>query len=795
MKIAKTFDTRLAKNYYAETTPIYYVNAIPGAGKTYQFIELAYTHVTNKVRSVLVYAAPSIKLINQVVADLVARGVPAHKIKKVVSGNEKGGRVADRFRDALVGSVSRDVERVPDGTILVTTHECLARAAPDMPGKDRVCLVYDEARACLQSNYSVQLPPNMYEYLRSTQTHINKDGQEIRTRLINQELVVELPGEKKEEMYVWTWNNYKLPVPDKKTIESMLPRNKQTERRAERIHNFIEFVHSSSIDVYVMVKEPTKSKPQYTINNIFSPARMFYGYGKVLILSAFFETSEMYHFLARSVVQRTSDVSLTLQDITLSFVDKKRLLKILVDRLSNTEITYILDLNGRTLTKSEMFEGIVVDGELSEDQKKDLAIEWQKLGGKKRAPSYRKIARLQDKDEDDYGVENFGTRDMSSYSKLLATHLENYHPSVIRYMTERAIDLQQAWLKHMKMPQEELLVGVNATYKTQDTDIGNVWEAEGLDYLNKRIKRWKVDKKTRNIIKKVSMVCHGDNSMRNHHTIAFLASMKYNREQKKFLRYLAADYDSSTARTIDYALQVLFRCNVRVAQSDAKCLLIVTDKELAHKLSSHFRELACKLTGKKCSSVLRVIPPTGIIDYRFPTLLRYDTPYNSENHSKSRVKYETSAKGRVLAELKKIYLQSSDGKKYHTLTVQISRARKDKDEELVAQLIKKRKKLMTLSQWKKTSEGATAFQKLTAPKKSNEQKLLSVLNNPDFWPAERSKRLPLILAAHAAGIKRKDITAYPGDGLKKNWPKEIKWEKGDPVAFILGKAKKAGVAF
>jgi hypothetical protein len=786
---AKIYDTSIPVIMGDNITPVDYVNALPGAGKTYQFIKAAVRHVRDKHNSVLVYAAPTDKLLQQVARDLVlGAAVPPSKIRKITS-NGTSGRVADRFHSALLGD-----KAVADGTILLVTHECIAKVPHLMRGKRRVTLVYDEARACLQDNYSLRLPDDVYDFfLNHHLAHDMRDGRKFKGALIQP--VVGLEVGEGSTLEVWKWTNPGVAFPDVLFIESLLPESSQKRIQAKRIHEFLENVHSSSIDVYVSVTKK-QNKPYYEVNNVFSPTRMFYGYGKVLILSAFFEDSQMYHFLTNPFVDAEFPVKLTHQD---HYIDPKRM-KQIINRLKNVHLTYIFDLGSRELTKTEMVEGLVSYGQLNQKVTQQLAKDWKEAFGKNKVSSYRSIYKEYESSATDI-VSQFSNQDLSKQFKLL----EKYkfvdtirNSSIVRYMVERSLEIQRAWFKNNGLPVEALLTGINATFRNRSNPkiIHSLWETEDIESINMLTNIYKpdVDKK---IIVELPMVSHGINAYENYHSAAFLATMKYNPSETGFLRSSVPSYNPAIDRTIDYALQVLFRCNVRVADSKDPCLLIVTDKAIAEALHKRFQSILPKTEPLK-ARVLSIVSPELIVrNWKFDSILSYSTPYDKKAQKQANNKYHATDKGQLTKELKKLYESSDAGRAYIAITMKISRYKKqDKD---VTSLLAERLQLMSVAQWKKSDEGIEAFRKLTAPVKSTEQKLLTVLNDSRFWDSkDRGERLPHVLAAKCAGIQRESITVYPStDGYPpvKNWNNKEWNGHCTPAQFILARAKSLGIRF
>jgi len=772
-----------------EVTRIDYVNALPGAGKTHQFLKAAVNHVKNKQsNSVLVYAAPTKILLDQVSTDLTMKAnISKDKIKQITA-EEGTGRVQDRFHDALLGDLA-----VADGTILLVTHECIAKVPMLMEGKRRVTLVYDEARACLQDNYSLNLPENVYDFfLNPKLAHETRDGRKFRGALIQP--VVSMEVGEGSRLEVWKWQNPGIEFPSQQFIESLLPDSTQKRTQAQRIHEFLENVHSSSIDVYVSVTKKT-NKPYYEVNNVFSPTRMFYSYGKVLILSAFFDSSQMYHFLTNPCVDPEFPVNLNRLN---NYIDPKRM-KNIINRLKNVQLTYVFDFGDRELTKTQMVEGLVVKGQLNTKVANDLASDWKASFGKNRVHTYRSVQGVQENSATAM-VEQFNNVDLSKQFKLMDKyHFEDIisNSSVVRYMVQRSLDLQKAWFKKNNLAAEALPIGVNASFRSQSNPkvTHPLWIKENINGFNKMKKMYEPDAKG-NIIRKLPMVSHGLNRWKLCHSAAFLATMKYSPNETRFLKSSVPSYDPSIDRTVDYAIQVLFRSNVRMADSKDPCLLIVTDKAIANAIHKRFQTILAENESMKARVLSIVSPDLIMAKYQFDSILSYSTPYDKEVQKAANGKYQETDNGQLNLQLKKLYDKSEHGARYSSLTTRIGQLKKQGED--VNDLKEERSNLMSLAQWKKSAEGIATLKKLTAPVKSMQHKLLTVLNDSRFWSGDRAKRLPHVLAAKCAGIQREAITAYPsGDGHPpiKNW-NDKEW-KGHctPEQFILSRAKALNIQF
>ncbi|AQQ46736.1 hypothetical protein KDW67_34465 [Burkholderia cenocepacia] len=798
---------------------INYVNAFPGTGKTYAFIHnVALPHVRNRHNSILVYAAPTAALLSEVEQELIANGLTNKQVYTITSETTKK-RVADTLQTALIGRRAtpqqQKIDPLPDGCIVLTTHECIARFPYDAPGRNRVSLVYDEARACLQENYALNMPDAVFQFLTEPRPYpvLDEEGEPTgryqKRRCIRQTEVeaVETPDSKQSfSLSIWKWN-HACPMPDNAALTSMVPVTKQQAKRVAALTEFLNNVQASGLDMYVSIKRDAK-KAEYRISNVLSPARMFRGFGSVLILSAMFESSQMFRFLSSPAEDTTYPP--VLRDITKEYVSRKRVNKLL-QRMRNVYITYALDLGNRTISKGDLFYGLAVPG-LDKDAVTELNREWSAIHGGRRPREY-----FSEFDRYD-GAPRAGTieEDNSAQEAFMARLVQaGATGSVLQHLTETALRLQRAFFKEHGLKRETLPVIVNPSYR-EDFAARNAvtptWTAHGLDKINLRTVEYPAPKSGA-LIEQVPVVSHGQNKWGGLHSIAFLASMKYNNEECAILQHTIPEYDPAIDRTFDYALQGLWRANVRRV-TDKPVLLIVPDRYLAERLQARFHALAKEFLGddyarvveddelqaESHSPVLPILAPHRLIQgYEEPTILLY-APNDKESMRRRDQNRKASVRGIALAGARAAYRRSPDGTRYSALSVAITRARKAGKDTTAMEA--ERASLQTFAQWKRTPDGLAALEGIrneNRSQRSTRDKLLTVLNTPEFWAPSRSERLVYCLAALHAGIKREEVTAYPTEGgtiPRKNWNDNKTWMlNAKPDAYILARAKTLGIKF
>lgn len=760
---------------------IHYVNALPGAGKTWTFDhKIALPHVKEKHNSLLVYAAPTARLLHEREQSLLDLGV-TRKHLMVITSEDTSIPVAEQFRQAVAGTP--DKKGLPDGSIILCTHECVARIPDNLKAKDRIVLVYDEARACLQDNYALHLPEDVYGYLTEPQEHLTENGKRVKVRLLTKLPVYEASNaEDSESVYIWRWTNHRIPLPTLQQLQDFLPRTNRQRGRAANILDFLKNVHSSSLDVYVSI-ERKAATAEYVVSNVFSPSRMFKGYAKVLILSAFFESSQMYQFLAKS--NQIDNDPLDLEDITKGYIDRKRVTKLL-RRLRNTYLTYVFDLDGRTLTKSEMQQAIVVESPVSKSMAKAVHAKWHELYPSK-PEFYRTVY-------DSYVDRDARASRMSDEARdlpyrMMAALDDRFKllGGVIPYMVHTAIRLQQSFMTKMKLPAESLPVGINPRYNSYNERELKIWDAEGLDQLNLQTKRYKkpVDG---DIIMKLPIAAHGLNAYQALRSCAFLAAMKYSKREQTFLKRTIAEYNPTVDRTLDYALQLLWRCNVRMPSEDP-AILIVTDRKLAEELQTRFYKIARHWL-KSSTDVLPILDPRKLLkNYVSPTILRY-TFDTTEGQKRSNENRKTSVKGKEAAELKRLYMASPHGPRYYQLSNQISYAKKNGKE--FASLVRERDKVLSLAQWKVTKEGVAAYQSLNK-KFDRVAAAREALQHLDATKLRgRNERLKIlsVIKRECPELKADAKAWYTGDNFEHNWETAQDYGKRYNLGWLFDQRKK-----
>ena len=262
---------------------IFYLDSLPGTGKTRYFLKEA----RKPTEDLIFYVSPTHLLLDQVYADLLSteglsRGEHPVEEERIYRFNGSASlgmfRVRDHVLRILDGGVDDSgAERppAPPGSIFLLTHECFLRL-PLLKRQKEIRVYFDEAR---------KLVINKEEPLRF------RKGQDL-------------------ESFKDALRQYGFPVPGTPFIRFSVPlrvsaavsakraSDKFSESRAQfnTLVDVFQMASNPRLDLYVYVRED-EHRSEYRFQEIIVPRRLFEGYKYVLLLSAYFPDSQMFHLL------------------------------------------------------------------------------------------------------------------------------------------------------------------------------------------------------------------------------------------------------------------------------------------------------------------------------------------------------------------------------------------------------------------------------------------------------------------------------------------------------------------
>lgn len=631
-------------------TEIHYVNSYPGAGKTYKALRIAATTLNTAAHSdhVLVYAAPTDLLLQQFYDDLaktvktVRHMQNVHIISSKSSTTSSKTTVAQRFSGLLnsMRTGSTGIKKIPNGSVILCTHACIGSIPTNMPGKNRVSMIFDEARQCVQKEFKVTVPLRVMDTIKNDCIYIHD-------------------AVTSTSVARWSW------VPDAKPFNEAQVKElwgkTPAKKTLDRFMSFLEHIRNGAMHVWVSRDEHTIDAEEVGVNVILSPERLFYGYGRVLILSAFFEHSQMYHLLKRKEVDMNTKVGrdrylilerqdrVKLHNVTDQLIDSKRVTKIKEGRLSKAVMTYVFE--NESLSKYHIQRGIVIPQtkhrKIKKYNQRYHELFCQEKNGVKVPETYRRMFELMNHDR------SFFEPDVLPRLELIES-MAPIKLSVVQYLVAASSKIQRYWLDANAMPHEAMLLCINA--KEHSKSHQSLYVQERIDEL--------LNKKRERVIR-VPVMSQGLNEWSSHHTAAFLATVKLSAQQIKFLKQIIPGYDPDLDRTVDQCIQFIFRSSIRKAESASRCLLIVSDRKLAESVN------------KTLGSPLEIIAPEKLVDTWTPYgIAVYSGVEDSESKSVRNREYRSSESGRaVRKEHDRKRATDEQRKAYVRLSVAITRTR------------------------------------------------------------------------------------------------------------------------
>jgi len=327
----------------------YYIDAMPGAGKTEYFVSRAVKLLmTDDPRIILVYVAPTVALIREAYARVLVRLEDELDLKPKAWARAKARAIANTFVVAnpnsvervfkpkkdetrhlqyqvisdppsfalnyLFGITSRDDYRsrkytrgffhslegpVPFGSLIMTTHESFVRvrrfdeADSSFDLLKKMEIIFDEARKCVLSSKRMVLK-NSYmrlllldlmdiEVVKAKSTPLLK-GLTMSQWTLGQVATLKSADEFKQRFQVPSLTLLPAQVRD---IRSQFEKAAASEGRGAM---FL----LSNFNPEDMIDRAERNVLLYLVQK---PTSLFDGYGRVILTSAFFRDSQMFHFL------------------------------------------------------------------------------------------------------------------------------------------------------------------------------------------------------------------------------------------------------------------------------------------------------------------------------------------------------------------------------------------------------------------------------------------------------------------------------------------------------------------
>lgn len=315
----------------------HYIDAMPGSGKTQYFVNHAVKLLTQGGTHILVYVAPTAQLLvetlrrvrkvvgseltdkillvaSEINLDSALKGLshPLIKDQPVTALNYLFGLISEeqykktRYKRGFTHSLSGPVRA---GQIVMTTHESFVRLNRlDLTDRDfylmqRMTVIFDEARGCVLSPVVFHIPKGEWQRLWQSISVSTITSEERSYR--KSEGLPEIKLEKGDKPYhLFEIKDMKKSSEIQEIFEvpgpSLLPKYIKDLRAM-----FNEYRHGRG-SIYIMCNaqlsdlyNPRPNVEKIVVQIVMRPTSLFDNYKNVILTSAFFADSQMYHFLKK----------------------------------------------------------------------------------------------------------------------------------------------------------------------------------------------------------------------------------------------------------------------------------------------------------------------------------------------------------------------------------------------------------------------------------------------------------------------------------------------------------------
>ena len=350
---------------------IEYIDATPAAGKTREARRLIINHIATNASHIVVYAAPTHKLLDEVtlgLKDATMEGRFEKRVVRIQPGKKEAPALQYGYLLGLVSEkeAKHGLRNRPDlfaylkgmkgkCRIILCTHECLIRANKGESKESAAAtVIFDEARNCVLRDLEVKVSKQALD-------HISEVFNLAKTGASKKE--VEVDGGKYSSS-LFTLDGKSFPTPQALMAKFNVSELKDLPDYVRSLYAMKSTCVGGRADILIEVLTPINGKTgqKAYIVGLSRPSSIFEGYGRVIVMSAYFTHSQMYHLLLNAHVghQRGAQ-SFTLVPYRTSKDFRERSRTITANSLKNIRIGALLTgtRSGR-LTSTFLSTGLVV---------------------------------------------------------------------------------------------------------------------------------------------------------------------------------------------------------------------------------------------------------------------------------------------------------------------------------------------------------------------------------------------------------------------------------------------------
>lgn len=552
-----------------------YASVLPGTGKTKWAIDELLTNLSER-QQIIIYVAPTVVLLEEVNSKLKAKSKASdHAHIYPVYGSalkDNAASVGHHLELLLIGGVDRfhNAYRPIKHGVVLCTHEGFTRMRHDghndlMQARLRTRIIFDEARKCTMNVKKFTMPKDIADTLFKKHLQIEDYSQ------------VPLDN---------VYRPMKVLTSNQEDLHNLFAKNKQLRKTYSDLSDYLESAASGATKVYAAIAYTYSNKENLfaILHTMLVPYKLFYGWADVVLLSAFFENSQMYHMLSqndfgsevrgedeskKAYLLRLRKLTLAstpinLVDITSSVVNPKRV-EVVKKRYAQTSITYLSP--DVTFSKRHLDQSVMVGTKALDTLDSDFRSRCRELGG---SVTLRSILNIAQRDSTEHFEAAPKFKALIKEIASLPGLVKQYTP--LQWYARASIYISNQWYLKNKKEVQAVPITCNAGFNQQY--VKEISLAAPTD-------SW------------VSMPfqSHGLNTFKGYDTIAFLATLNPKPEVKAIMHQLCPDYDPDLDYTLDQCIQSSTRCSIRDTKSKSKPLIIVVDNNLAAAVKKHLCDL------------------------------------------------------------------------------------------------------------------------------------------------------------------------------------------------------------
>lgn len=502
----------------------HYLNCLPGAGKTH----FAIGQILSDRESVHFYVTPTIILGEQTRQDLIDKGLSPAKVILISAKNSSFGT-----SEAVLNTLR---PRIRPGLVVVMSHQAFVQLPP-FPESEKIRVYFDEARKFVLKDGNLKL----------TSARMKNDLIKV-LKPYSEELLT-------KDYIAGTYTKFgfkRISIPPNSVSIAKLSKeitNRKHEDRLQytEIFQFLKDAANPKFDIYVPsgIFKPTDESLDkvISIHKVVVPSRAFTGFKSVLLMSAYFEDSQMFHLLTKASHQsQETENPFRLTDLAKA---DDGLNKTLYDRQSTI--------------MSRFKQAILIP--LTENEKKisDFRYRTEVIAPASEKENLRQLVC-------DCGITSEALREYRRTGEIGEGHepFFNYLTSVnaefslIDWLLRSSRRVVRHLKKKKKLVEQIPLLVVNKRFEANEAKP----YLESEEFIS------------------IPGQSHGLNTYKASNTIVYLSAINPSPEISRLFNALIPDYDPDLDHAADSAIQAVTRLSLRDTTSKSKVFVIVPDLAL-----------------------------------------------------------------------------------------------------------------------------------------------------------------------------------------------------------------------